>query len=114
VAVCGDAYALLRMWRRWLRISGFSGSADPAKAYPEEEENMTGKTIRELALDAIDQALAESIRQQFIGMALADPTEDGGIPLAVKRFKRCLPQIADLHKRARAIVADAFKEELNG
>ena len=72
---------------------------------------MTGKTIRELALDAIDQALAESIRQQFISMALTDPTEDGGLPLAVKRFKRCLPRIADLHKQARAIVADAFKEE---
>ena len=34
----------------------------------EEVEEMTGKTIRELALDAIDQALAESIRQQFISM----------------------------------------------
>jgi hypothetical protein len=41
---------------------------------------MTAKTIRELTLDAIDQALAESIRQQFISMALADPTEGGGIP----------------------------------
>jgi len=28
-----------------------------------EIEKMTGKTIRELALDAVDQALAESIRQ---------------------------------------------------
>jgi hypothetical protein len=43
---------------------------------------MTGKTIRESALDAVDRALAESIRQQFISMSLADPTEDGGIPLA--------------------------------
>jgi hypothetical protein len=72
---------------------------------------MTGKTTRELALDAIDQALAESIKQQFISMALADPVDDGGIPLALKRFKRCIPQMADLHKRARAIVADTFKEE---
>ena len=40
---------------------------------------MTGKTIRELALDAIDQALAESVRQQFISMALTDPADDGGI-----------------------------------
>ena len=47
---------------------------------------MTGKSIRELTLDAIDQALAESIRQQFISMALADPTDDGGTPLALKRF----------------------------
>ena len=30
---------------------------------------MTGKTIRELALDAVDQALMESIRQQFNSMA---------------------------------------------
>ena len=72
------------------------------------------KTTRELALDAIDQALAELIRQQFMIMTLADPTEDGGIPLALKRFKRSLPQIADLHRRARAIVADAFKEETQG
>jgi hypothetical protein len=72
---------------------------------------MTEKTIRELTLDAIDQALAESIRQQCISMALADPTEDGGIPLALKRFKRSLPQIANLHKQARASVADLFKEE---
>ena len=72
------------------------------------------KTIRELALDAVDQALAESIRQQFISMALADPTADGGIPLALKRFKRKLPQIVSLHKKARAIVADLFKEETNG
>jgi hypothetical protein len=41
---------------------------------------MTGKTVRVLALDAFDQALAESIRQQSISMALADPTEDGGLP----------------------------------
>ena len=75
---------------------------------------MTGKTIRELALDAIDQALAESIRQQFISMALADPSDDGGTPLALKRFKRALPQIADLHKQARTIVADLFKEEAHG
>jgi hypothetical protein len=67
---------------------------------------MTGNTIRELALDAIDQALADSIRQQFISLSLADPTEDGGLPLALKRFKRCLPQVAHLHKQARAIVAD--------
>jgi hypothetical protein len=33
---------------------------------------MTGKTTREFALDAIHKALAESIRQQFISMALAD------------------------------------------
>ena len=72
------------------------------------------KTIRELALDAVDRALAESIRQQFISMALADPTADGGIPLALKRFKRSLPQIVALHKQARVIVADLFKEETNG
>jgi hypothetical protein len=72
------------------------------------------KTIRELALDAVDQALAESIRQQSISMALADATADGGIPLALKRFKRNLPQIVALHKQARAIVADLFKEETNG
>jgi hypothetical protein len=72
---------------------------------------MTEMTIRELTLDAIDQALAESIRRQFISMALADPTDDGGTPLALKRFKRSLPQIADLHKRAKAMVADAFKDE---
>jgi hypothetical protein len=76
-----------------------------------EVKQMTGKTTRELALDAIDQALAESIRQQFISMALADPLDDGGTPLALKRFRRSVPQMADLHKRARAIVADIFKEE---
>jgi hypothetical protein len=75
---------------------------------------MAEKTIRELALDAIDRALAESIRQQFISMAQADPTEDGGLPLALKRFKRCLPHFAHLHKQARAIVADTFKEEIDG
>ena len=75
---------------------------------------MTAKNIREIALDAIDQALAESMRQQFIGMAVAGPTEDGGTPLALKRFKRALPQIADLHKQARTIVADLFKEETHG
>ena len=47
---------------------------------------MTGKAIRELTLDAIDRALAKSIRQQFISMALADPTEDGGTPLALKNL----------------------------
>jgi hypothetical protein len=47
---------------------------------------MAEKTIRELALDAIDRALAESIRQQFISMALTDPTEDGGLPLARARL----------------------------
>ena len=72
---------------------------------------MTRKAIRELTLDAIDRALAESIRQQFINMALADPTEDGGTPLALKRFKRCLPRLADLHKQARAMAGDIFKEE---
>jgi hypothetical protein len=72
---------------------------------------MTGKSIRELTLNAIDQALAESIRQQFVSMALADPTEDGGTPLALKRFNRCLPHLADLHKRARTMVGDIFKEE---
>ena len=72
---------------------------------------MTGKTIRELTLDAIDQALAESIRQQFTSMALADPTEDGGKPLALRRFKRCLPHLADLHKQARTMVGDIFKVE---
>ena len=75
---------------------------------------MTGKTIRELALDAIDQALAESVRQQFISMALTDPADDGGIPLALRRFKRALPQIADLHKQARTIVAGIFNEETHG
>ena len=72
---------------------------------------MTEKTIRELTLEAIDRGLAESIRQQFISMALADPTDDGGTPLALKRFKRCLPLLADLHKQARAMVGDIFKEE---
>jgi hypothetical protein len=72
---------------------------------------MTGKTIRELTLDAIDQGLAESIRRQFISMALADPTDDGGTPVALKRFKRNLPQLADLHKQARTMVGDIFKEE---
>jgi hypothetical protein len=72
---------------------------------------MTAKNIREIALDAIDQALAESIRQQFIAVAVADPTEDGGTPLALKRFKRWLPQMAILHRQARAITTDAFKEE---
>ena len=72
---------------------------------------MTKNTIRHHALDAIDQALAESIRQQFISMALADPTEDGGTPLALKRFKRWLPQVANLHKQARVIAADAFNED---
>ena len=72
---------------------------------------MTGMTIRESALDAVDQALVDSIRQQFISMALADPTEDGGTPLALKRFKRWLPLVANLHKQARAIVADSFKEQ---
>jgi len=67
-----------------------------------------------LGKGAVDQALAESIRQQFISMALADPTADGGMPLAVKRFKRNLPQIVALHKQARAIVADLFKEGTNG
>jgi hypothetical protein len=72
---------------------------------------MTAKNIREIALDAIDQALAESIRQQFIGVVLTDPTEDGGTPLALKRFKRWLPHVAILHKQARALATDAFKEE---
>ena len=76
-----------------------------------EIEIMTGKTIRELTLDAIDQALAESIQQQFISMALADPTDDGGTPLALKRFNRSLLRLADLHKRARTMVGDGFKEE---
>ena len=75
---------------------------------------MTEKTTRELALHAIDQALAEAIRQQFISMTLADPVDDGGIPLALKRFKRSVPHIADLHKRARAIIAETFKEETHG
>jgi hypothetical protein len=44
-------------------------------------------------------------------MALADPTEDGGKPLALRRFKRCLPHLADLHKQARTMVGDIFKEE---
>ena len=48
---------------------------------------MTGKTTRGLALDAIDQALAESIRRQFISMALADPVDGGGTPLALKRIQ---------------------------
>jgi hypothetical protein len=77
----------------------------------EGSREMTGKTIRELTLDAIDQALAESIRQQFISMVLADPTDDGGTPLALKRFNRSLPRLADLHKRARTMVGDVFKEE---
>jgi hypothetical protein len=51
-----------------------------------------------------------SIRRQFISMALADPVDDGGTPLALKRFKRSVP----LHKRARAIVADIFKEGTHG
>jgi hypothetical protein len=72
---------------------------------------MTEKTIRELALDAIDRGLSDSIRQEFISMALADPTEDGGAPVALRRFKRGLPHIAALHKQARAMVADIFKEE---
>jgi hypothetical protein len=72
---------------------------------------MTEKTIRELTLEAIDQALAETIRRQFISMALADPTDDGGTPLALKRFKRYLPQLAVLHKQARMMVGDIFKEE---
>ena len=72
---------------------------------------MTGKSIRELTLDAIDQALAESIRQQFITMAFADPTEDGGTPLALRRFNRSLPHLANLHKRARTMIGDIFKEE---
>ena len=72
---------------------------------------MTGKAIRELTLDAVDRALAETIRQQFISMALTDPTDDGGVPLALKRFKRGLPQLADLHKQARTMVGDIFKEE---
>jgi hypothetical protein len=72
---------------------------------------MTGKSIRELTLDAIDQALAESIRQLFISMALADPTDDGGTPLALKRFNRSLPHLANLHKRARTMTGDIFKEE---
>jgi hypothetical protein len=49
-----------------------------------EVAQMTGKTTRDLALDAIDQALAESIRRQFISLALADPVDDGGTPLAMK------------------------------
>jgi len=72
---------------------------------------MTGMTIRESALDAVDQALVDSIRQQFISMALADPTDDGGTPLALKRFNRSLPHLANLHKRARTMIGDIFKEE---
>ena len=75
---------------------------------------MTEMTTRELALDAIDRAMAELIRQQFISMALADPVDDGGTPLALKRFKRSVPHIADLHKRARAIIAETLKEEAHG
>lgn len=75
---------------------------------------MTEKTTRELALQAIDQGLAESIRQQFISMALADPVDDGGTSLALKRFKRSVPHIADLHRRARAIIAESFKDETHG
>ena len=71
---------------------------------------MTGKSIRELTLDAIDQALAESIRQQFITMALADPTDDGGTPLALKRFNRSLPHLANLHKRARTMIGNIFRK----
>ena len=48
---------------------------------------MTEMTTRELVLDAIDRAMAELIRQQFISMALADPVDDGGTPLALKRFQ---------------------------
>jgi hypothetical protein len=73
---------------------------------------MTEKTIRELALNAIDQALAQSLREQFSNLALADRTDDGGTPLALKRFKNWLPHVADLHKKARAMVADTFKEEM--
>ena len=40
------------------------------------------------------------------------PVDDGGISLGLKRFKRSLLQTVDLHKQARAIVADAFKEEI--
>ena len=72
---------------------------------------MTEKTIRELSLEAIDRGLADTIRQQFISVALTDPTDDGGTPLALKRFKRGLPQLADLHKQARTMVGDIFKEE---
>src|SRR5437764_15292893 len=75
----------------------------------EDVWKMTEKTIQELALDAIDQALAESIRQQFIHMALTDPVDDGGIPLALRRFKRWLPVLADLHKQARMVVAGVFE-----
>jgi hypothetical protein len=32
-------------------------------------------------------------------------------PLALKRFKNWLPHVANLHKKARAMAADAFKEE---
>jgi len=46
-------------------------------------------------------------------MALADPVDDGGMPLALRRFKRSLPVIADLHKQARTIVAGVFKEEFH-
>jgi hypothetical protein len=42
---------------------------------------------------------------------MADPTDDGGTPLALKRFKNWLPHVANLHKKARAMAADAFKEE---
>jgi hypothetical protein len=83
----------------------------PQRAGPKWSGEMTGKSIRELTLDAIDQALAESIRQQFITMALADPTDDGGTPLALKRFNRSLPHLANLHNRARTMIGDVFKEE---
>ena len=73
---------------------------------------MTEKTIRELTLEAIDRGLADTIRQQFISVALTDPTDDGGTPLALKRFKRGLPQLADLHKQARTMVGDIFKQEM--
>jgi hypothetical protein len=33
-------------------------------------------------------------------------------PLTLKRFKSWRPYVADLHKNARAMVADLFKEEM--
>jgi len=72
---------------------------------------MTEKTMRQLALNALDDALADSIRQRFISMTVADPVDDGGISVTLKRFKRSLLLGVDLHKQARAIVVDAFKED---
>jgi len=70
-------------------------------------------TLRQLALDAIDQGVAETIRQRFGILAQGGYAVPGKL-MTSDQFAHGLPNVARAYTDARAAVMAAFTVAANG